>query len=323
MSTPPDALIAPPPAGRLGEFRLKVEKTLRHHTGRALVAWREALWNLAPRPADRPVFVVSGSRSGTQMLYKTLSLSPDIGTLNREIYAVWSRLHSPADKSWESHMLTREDASAADRDFLTRYFYARTGHRRFVDKNNQHGLAVPYLHALFPDARFVYIKRNPGDTLNSMIEAWGRPERYATWSKALPALVEVDRGRYTRWCHFLPKDWRDYLHAPIEEVCAFQYASIHGAIRRAARDIAPEQWLEVFYEDIVAHPVATNERIYHHCGLPFRREIKAQCSTLLERPYDAFSEIRVHKWRDKPYRERIERVLPSLAGLAAEMGYRL
>lgn len=323
MSTLPDATTAAPAAGRFEEFRLKVDKTLRHHAGRARVAWRETLWNLAPQAADRPVFVVSGSRSGTQMLYKTLSLSPDIGTLDREIYAVWSRLHGPADKGWESHALTREDASAVERDFLTRYFYAHTGQHRFVDKNNQHGLAVPYLHALFPDARFVYIKRNPGDTLNSMIEGWGRPERYATWSRDLPARVEVDGGRYTRWCHFLPEGWRNYLRSPIEEVCAFQYAAIHGAIRRAARDIPAEQWMEVFYEDIVAHPVATNERIFHHCGLPFRREIKAQCNTLLERPYDAFSEIRVGKWRDQRHRERIERVLPGLAGLAAEMGYPL
>lgn len=314
--------VAPTPASG-SEFWTKVDKTLRHHATRTRVSLRAALWQMNQWPADRPVFIVSCSRSGTQMLYKTLSQSRAIGTLNREIYAIWSRLHSPHHKKWHSHVLTAADADATDRDFITRHFYAHTGRHRFVDKNNQHGLAVPYLHALYPDARFVYIKRNPGDTLNSMIEGWHRPERYATWSTGLPAKVEIDGGRFTRWCHFLPEGWRNYLTASLEEVNAFQYASIHRALREASRNIPPDQWHEVFYEDVVRDPVGTNRRIFEYCELPFTADVEAHCRNLLDKPYDAFSEIRLDKWRDQRHRERIERVLPGLEGLAGELGYRL
>lgn len=307
----------------MSEFWMKVDKTLRHHAKQALVAWRGLWWDRLPLPADRPVFVVSGSRSGTQMLYKTLSLSKDIGSLDREIYAVWDKLHHPSHKNWDTHALDEKDASVSDRDFITRYFYAHTGKRRFVDKNNQHGLAVPYLQALFPDASFVYIKRNPGDTLNSMIEAWGKPERFATWSVDLPEKIAVDGGRYTRWCHFLADGWRDYKNATVEEVCAFQYAAIHGAILKAKQNIPQDQWIEVFYEDIVSRPSEEFRALFERLGLTYDSRIARHAAGLLDKPYDPLFEIRLDKWRKHAHAARIEKVLPTLGPTALAMGYSL
>lgn len=303
------------------QFWYKVDKTVRHHAKRTLVDLRGAWWDRTRLTAEKPVFIVSGSRSGTQMLYKTLTESSAIGSLDREIYAVWDRLHHPSHKNWESHVLDVEDASDADRDLITRYFYAHTGRCRFVDKNNQHGLAVPYLHALFPDATFVYIKRNPGDTLNSMIQGWSMPERFGTWAQDLPADVQVDGGRYTRWCHYLPRGWRDYLKAPVEEVCAFQYEAIHRSILDAKTRIPGNQWVEVFYEDIVRDPVREIAGIFSRLDLPVDAHIEAHAATLLEKPYDPLFEIRLEKWRQHAHRERIARVLPSLRAIAVAMGY--
>lgn len=298
-----------------------IDKNVRHHSRRSLVSLRGLWWDRVRAPADQPVFVVSGSRAGTQMLYKTLSLSPAIASLDREIYAVWDSLHKPADKGWDTHELTANDASVADRDAITRYFYAHTGRSRFIDKNNQHGLAVPYLHALFPDARFVYIKRNPGDTLNSMIEGWGMPERFGAWARDLPARVAVDGGRYTRWCFYLAQGWRDYLHAPVEEVCAFQYNAIHRAVLAARDSIPAARWTEVFYEDVVQRPVESLAEIFARLDLPFDAVMQAHAAKLLDRPYDALFEIKLEKWRAHAHRERIERVLPLVADTARAMGY--
>lgn len=305
----------------MNEFWIKVDKTLRHHARQTVVGLRGFWWDRLRMPADRPIFVVSGSRSGTQMLYKTLSESKEIGSLQREIYAVWDKLHSPIDKGWNTHALNAEDASQYDRDFITRYFYAHTGKLRFVDKNNQHGLAVPYLHALFPDATFVYIKRNPGDTLNSMIEGWGKPERFATWSTELPEKIAIDDGRYTRWCHFLPDGWRNYRYSSVEDVCAFQYSAIHGAILDAKKQISEKQWIEIFYEDIVKNPVPEIRNLFQKLGLTFDAKLEAHAAQLLKKPYDPLFEIKLEKWREHSYREKIERVLPKVADIAGKMGY--
>ncbi len=303
------------------EFLQKVNKTLAWHAGRLQRGIRSVRWALAPRPADRPVIVVGCSRAGTTLVYKTLSESRELGSLQRETHDYWTTLHPLADKHWNTHALGVEDASAADRDAVSRYFHAWTGHHRWVDKNNQNGLAVPYLHALFPDAVFVFVKRSPGDNLNSLIEGWRKPDEFATWSNALPASVAVENGTLTQWCFFLAEGWRDYVNAPVEDVAAFQYAAINGAILDARARIPAGQWIEVFYEDFLRDPVATFRRIFEGCGLHFDERLQAHCADVLDIPYNAFSEIRLDKWKDGRNRDKIERVLPKVAKVATRMGY--
>lgn len=230
-------------------------------------------------------------------------------------------MHPPAAKNWDTHALAATDASDADREAVTRYFCAWTGKRRWVDKNNQNGLCVPYLHTLFPDAYFVYVKRSPGDNLNSLIEGWGKAGKFSTWSEMLPAKVEVDRGRYTRWCFFLADGWREYLRAPVEEVAAFQYRAINHAILDAKTAIPENQWVEVFYEDLVRDPVGSFRRMYEACALVFDILVEAHCQNVLEKPYDAFGEIKLDKWKESLNRERVERALPRVTEIARRMGY--
>lgn len=303
------------------EFLQKVNKTLAWHARRLRRGIRSVRWALAPRPADRPIIVVGCSRAGTTLVYKTLSESRELGSLQRETHDYWTTLHPLADKHWNTHALGVEDASAADRDAVSRYFHAWTGRHRWVDKNNQNGLAVPYLHALFPDAVFVFVKRSPGDNLNSLIEGWRKPDEFATWSNALPASVAVENGTLTQWCFFLAEGWRDYVNAPVEDVAAFQYAAINAAILDARARIPAGQWIEVFYEDFLRDPVATFRRIFEGCGLHFDERLQAHCADVLDIPYNAFSEIRLDKWKDGRNRDKIERVLPKVAEVATRMGY--
>lgn len=306
----------------MGDFWIKVDKTLRYH-GRQVARGLRGVWWGVNRPrAERPVFVVGCSRAGTTLVYKTLSESRQLGSLQRETHDFWVELHPLSEKHWATHGLTVQDASGKDRDDVTRYFYAHTASRRFVDKNNQNGLCVPYLHALFPDAVFVYVKRSPGDNINSLIEGWGKPAEFATWSQDLPATVAIDGGRYTQWCFFLAEGWRDYLTASIEEVCAFQYSAINQAILDAKAAVPAGQWLEVVYEDLIADPVTGFRRVFEGCGLDFTPALEAHCAEVLTIPYNAFSAIRPDKWHDGRNCQRIERILPKVKDVAVRMGYK-
>lgn len=305
----------------MSEFWLKVDKTLRYHGRTGLQAWRSAWWAARHTQADRPVFIIGCSRAGTTLVYKTFSESPELGTLQRETHDFWVGLHPLANKRWDTHALDAQDASQQDRDTATRYFYVHTGKARFVDKNNQNGLCVPYLHALFPDAHFVFVKRSPGDNINSLIEGWGKPEEFATWSSELKEKVAVDNGRYTKWCFFLSEGWRDCLDKSIEAVCAFQYRTINEAILAAKDRIPSQQWTEVFYEDLVRDPIAGFRQAFEKCGLAFTPALEQHCANVLSTPYNAFSEIRLDKWKDGRNRERIARVMPEVLDVARKMGY--
>ena len=304
-------------------FWNKVDTTLHYHGRKAAIALRGTWWDMRHVPAERPIFVVGCSRAGTTLVYKTLSESREIGTLQRETHDFWAALHPLEEKNWKTHALTATEASQLDRDCVTRYFYSWTGKSRFVDKNNQNGLCVSYLHALFPDAIFIYIKRSPGDNLNSLIEGWGKPEEFATWSNDLPAKVAIDGGRYTSWCFFLAEGWQDFINASIEDVCAFQYDAINHAILDAKRAISPRQWYEVSYEDLIQDPVDQFSRIFDNCELNFDERLRRHCEDVLSLPYNCFSGIRLDKWKDSPNRARIERILPKIKSLANAMGYSL
>jgi hypothetical protein len=299
----------------------KIDKNMRHYGAAAQRAARDLRWSIGPVPVREPVFVIGCSRGGTTVVYKTLSEADELGSLQRETHDFWAALHPLAEKQWCSHALGAEDASQRDRDAVARYFFRFLGACRFVDKNNQNGLCVPYLHALFPDARFVYVKRSPGDNLNSLIEGWARSEEFAHWSETLPADVRVDGGRYRRWCFFLFDGWRDYVDRPVEDVCAAQYVAMNEAIMEARSAIPSVQWTEVVYEDLVRDPMAAFRSVWDALGLRFGPRQEAHCRNVLGRPYNAFSPIRLDKWKEQGNRARIERVMPQLAATARRMGY--
>jgi hypothetical protein len=299
----------------------KIDKNIRHYGSAAQRAVRGLRWSFGQVPVREPVFVVGCSRGGTTVVYKTLSEADELGSLQRETHDFWAELHPLREKQWRSHALGVADASQRDRDVVGRYFFRYLGARRFVDKNNQNGLCVPYLYALFPDARFVYVKRSPGDNIHSLIEGWGRSDEFATWSESLPHEVRIDGGRYRRWCFFLFDGWRDYLDRSIEEVCAAQFVAMNEAILNARDAIPARQWAEIVYEDVVRDPVGAFRQLWNALDLRFGQRQERHCRNVLQRPYNAFSEIRLDKWREQGNRERIQSVLPRVADVARRMGY--
>ena len=124
----------------MSELLQNVRKTLDFHASRMSIAARGAWWSLSRPTLEKPVFVVGCSRAGTTLVYKTFSESRQLGSLQRETHDFWAALHPLADKGWRTHGLDASDASQRDRDAVARYFFANTGQRRVVDKNNQNGL---------------------------------------------------------------------------------------------------------------------------------------------------------------------------------------
>ena len=91
----------------------------------------------------------------------------------------------PVNRDWDSNRLTAADAEPRAVEELRSNLKAslrdRDGNRpgldatglRWVDGTPRSALRVPFLDAICPDAYFVYVHREPRETVPSMLEAWG------------------------------------------------------------------------------------------------------------------------------------------------------
>src|SRR5262249_6051022 len=56
-------------------------------------------------------------------------------------------------------------------------------------------LRIPFLRALFPDARFVFLRRDGRATISSLIEGWRAGSRYETYRLPAPLPIAGTKGR--------------------------------------------------------------------------------------------------------------------------------
>jgi hypothetical protein len=144
------------------------------------------------RPVSvRPVFVFSLPRSGSTLLQRMLATHPEIATASepwillpqlyalRETGVVAEYGHRTAARAiadfGDSLPGGRDDYLAeVRRSALALYDRAAGDATWFLDKTPRYHLIVDEIMALFPDARFVFLWRNPLAVAASMIESFGR-----------------------------------------------------------------------------------------------------------------------------------------------------
>lgn len=154
--------------------------------------------------------------------------------------------HASRDADW----LELDDLPAAERArwerTLSRFLATVTcrAPRRLVLKSPTHTARLTTLARLFPDARFVYMVRDPFAVFASTVKLL----------KVLQRTQGLQRPTY----------------AGLEEQVFRTFERLHAAVERG-RDIVPtEQFCVVRYEDLIVDPLGEMERVYEHLELgPF------------------------------------------------------
>jgi hypothetical protein len=124
---------------------------------------------------------------------------------------------------------------------------------------------------LFPNAEVTYIHLTRGfaQSVNGLMDGWLYPLGFFSHdlSKISCELAiegysdRVPFGR--RWWKFdLPRNWRNFTRAKLEEVCLNQWYSVHEAILQ--RGVCT---LRVSFEDFIGNPAAVLRRITDHLDL--------------------------------------------------------
>src|SRR5262245_3594361 len=272
----------------------------------------------AERPA-RPILVIGCPRSGTSALLQLLLRSPELRSIHTEGHILWDPYHHPRDRGWDSDSLVGEDVSARERAYIYLAVRMFVRGKRFVDKTAENCLRIPYLLELFPDATFVFLRRQAADTVNSLMEAWKARPRFVKYRLPEP-LEGLGEMSGNRWSFALIPGWRRLRQAPLEEICARQYIACNEAVLEAREGVDQSRWHELAYEELVASPLEAARRLCERLELDFDPAIAAYAdgfggrhsSTTLTAP-------RAGKWRQQNGPE-IERILPLVAPTEARLG---
>jgi hypothetical protein len=227
---------------------------------------------------DRPVFIVSPPRSGSTLLFETLAQARGVFTIGDESHGLIEGIPelSPACRDFDSNRLHASDAQPRIATMLRNRFVDnlrdRDGHRhdgmsrvRMLEKTPKNALRIPFLRAVFPEARFVYLHRDPRQVLASMMDSWesGRFQTYAGlagWS-GLP------------WSLLLVPGWRGMSGRPLDDVVGHQWAATLEILLDDLSDVPADRRLYVDYARLLADPQAQVERICAWAGVGWDRAI--------------------------------------------------
>jgi uncharacterized protein (TIGR03032 family) len=234
---------------------------------------------IASRRIERPVFIVSSPRSGSTLFFETLAQSPTVFTPGGESHGIIEGIDvlHPAQRGWESNRLTAADATPMIASVLETRFLAelrtRDGSRRLptrlrmLEKTPKNALRIPFLQAVFPDAHFLYLYRDPRATLSSMIEAW-RSGKFVTYPQ-LPG------WEGSPWSLALVPGWRELIGKPLEEIVARQWSEVTRTILDDLDALSPDAWSIASYDELIAEPQKLMERLAAVVDIAWDRQLTA------------------------------------------------
>ncbi len=308
----------------LGRFRKVFDREIIQKNLIALkYELRERLFRAQRIDMPDPIFIVGCSRSGTTVTFDTIRNSCQLIAFPNEIPQFWHSLFGPWDNNWVSECADTQNANPEHRAKTLAHFYARLGKGQVMDKSCINILRIPYLHALFPDAKFIYIHRDGRDNVSSLMDGWRHNRHFnlAPLLGAIPGPVSINEGEFDDWCFFLPSQWQQYNSAPLEEVCAHQWITANARALEAKQLVPEDKWIQFPYENIVDSPVDTFNEIFDRLGLEFTPAIRSHCATLNQRPTSIVAGPPARdKWR-LHHPNEIERVLPKLEPMMKQLGY--
>jgi hypothetical protein len=282
---------------------------------------------------DRPTFIIAAPRSGSTLLFESLRKIPGMWSIGRESHDIFDGVlgHTVGNPRFESVRATARDVDPKKTETLMRLFTERLIDAgsdrsyvdqppdrrpkaiRFLDKLPKNSFRVPFLAGSFPDAKFIFLTRNPRDNISSLIDGWHegrRSGRFVTYSRLPGTALE-------NWCFVLPPGWRGMANRSVADIAAFQWASSNETALDDLLALAPERWCAVSFAALLSEPIAELRRLAEFIGLELDASALGMESGLLAVSSSALSLPSPDKWRRNAL--EIERVLPEVESTRARI----
>lgn len=272
----------------------------------------------------RPIFIIGVQRSGTTVLDNMFTRHRDTaffeGFSNRYYMTPWkfsliplqikrykSRPPSTEGRVWRRFFkeIDYVDESHAT-DEIRKYYYSaikaelRAFHaKRFVNKNPTHCLRIRWINAMFPDAQYILIWRDPRAVVHSIYQ-----KMQAYWDMQMK--TEYEHG------------YKGYV--TIKEVFGRDVSKLESCINfynynkeMLLKDlpIIRDRTAEVQYEHFIGRPREELKRLYDFTGLYWYDGLEKDIPETLQLENNS-------KWRSLPAKERqvLEGAFPQAGAVA-------
>jgi hypothetical protein len=278
-------------------------------------------FSVPPRSTiERPLIIVGAPRSGTTLLYETLARCPELWTIGGESLSVIDRnQNSPPDRG---NRLDETDARgellhtipalflSILRDHLGQLYLekdsdSRPPRIRLLEKTPRNSLRIPFLRKIFEDCLFVFLYRDPGPNIGSLIDGWNS-DRFKQPYK-----------RDFVWKFLFPPDWRSLLGRPVAEIAASQWHCANRFILDDLANIPRNDWHLTRYEDLIESPAETITAIWKFASLALDQLPSSQLSIPLPFSTSTLTAPARDKWL-RHYAE-LQKLLPGLETMEEEV----
>jgi hypothetical protein len=248
------------------------------------------------------------------LLFETLARSESLSSVGGEAHWLVESHKDlrPGEPGVDSNRLTADHATDAHRDSIISQIVERLvdstgntvsphGNHVFLEKTPKNALRIPFFNHIFPQARFVFLWRDPRENISSIIEAW-RSGRFRTYKQ----VADFDGP----WSLLLPPGYQQCRNRPLEEIAAFQWECTNRIIMEDLESLDPKRSLTVSYGDLIADPAGSVERVLDFANIQIDPALRQHLQQPL--PHSRYTQTapKAEKWRMNE--TDIERVLPGV-----------
>jgi uncharacterized protein (TIGR03032 family) len=223
------------------------------------------------------VFIVAPPRSGASVLLNCLRQAPGVYTAGAPGVLEPVFELKPENRNWDSNRLTAADVEARSTEEIRQNLKAmlvdRHGKRpgidpsgiRWVDAAPRNALRVPFLNAIAPDATFVFLHREPGESLPAMLQDW-RSGRWVTYP-------ELPDWPGAPWSLPLVPGWRDLTGMELPEIVTEQWLRTARTVLDDLESLPPGSWCVADFSSLRNDPAREVARICQFVGLEVDEQV--------------------------------------------------
>jgi sulfotransferase family protein len=281
-----------------------------------------------------PIILIGNHRSGTTLTQQLFGLHPAVVTWH-EPKTIWRYADPgrPDDEADESDA-TDEVVRYIRHRFLK--YQLRNGNRQIMEKTPSNVLRVPFVHKVFPEAKFLYVTRNALSCINSAEVKWNK-KKTKTWAALRKSLSDAPLSQLHYYARpflslvlvrkFLKNDDmlvtgpryngmdRDLKERGSLPTIARQWARCNRKAREDLAKLGDGRVLTFKYEDLTRDPASVLRRMYEHCGL--------SCDdSILNAARQVIDPGRQEKWRSLD-QEQLRAIIPEIRDEMERYGYEI